>query len=153
MRKSAKAQEQTAAKAREKCPFCFGANRNIQVTFSRGKVDAAKNGTDISEKGEQAIIQDYLRTLAKTVKVSDAEILDFYNSNKETLSGAALAQVKPQIEQFLLQQKQQELINKHVRTIGQRMQIEISASWLKAQAALAKDNPVDRAREAGNRLW
>ncbi|OHB73069.1 MAG: hypothetical protein A2Z25_06720 [Planctomycetes bacterium RBG_16_55_9] len=33
--------------------------------------------------------------------------------------------------------------------MGKRRQIEVSASWLKTQAALAQDNPVDRARASG----
>jgi thioredoxin 1 len=92
---------------------------------------------------------DYVGTLAKTVNVSDLEILEFYNNNKETLGGVTIDKVKPQIEQFLLRQKQQELVNEHIRTIGRRTQIEISASWLAAQAALAKDNPVDKVRASG----
>jgi thiol-disulfide isomerase/thioredoxin len=146
---AAKAQENLRPKLQKSTLFVLEQIATFKLLLAEAKVYAAKNGLDISEKGEQAIIQDYLRTLAKTVKVGDTEILDFYNNNKETLSSAALAQVKPQIEQFLLQQKQQELINEHVRTIGQRMQIEVSASWLKVQAALAKDNPVDRARDSG----
>jgi thioredoxin 1 len=144
-----KAQEQIRPKLEKNALFVLEQIATFKLLLAEAKVDAAKNELDISKKSEQAIIQDYLRTLAKTVTVSDVEILDFYNSNKETLSGAALEQVKPQIEQFLLQEKQQELINKHVRTIGQRVQIEISASWLKAQAMQARDNPVDKARSSG----
>jgi thioredoxin 1 len=145
----AKAQEQMRPKLEKNAFFVLEQIATFRLLLSEAKAEAAKSGTDISEKNEQTIIQDYVRTLAKTVTISDAEILDFYNSNKETLGGAALAQVKPQIEQFLLQQKQQEFIDEHIRTIGKRMRIEISAPWLKVQAALAKDNPVDKARASG----
>jgi thioredoxin 1 len=64
-------------------------------------------------------------------------------------AGASLAQVKPQIEQFLQQQKQQDVVDEHVRTIGKRIQIDISTSWLKTQATLAQDNLVDKARSGG----
>ena len=40
-------------------------------------------------------------------------------------------------------------MDEHVRTLGQRISIEVSASWTKEQAALAKDNPVDKARSSG----
>lgn len=145
----AKAQEQMRPKLEKNAFFVLEQIATFKLLLAEAKVGAAKNELDISKKSEQAIIQDYLRTLAKTVTVSDVEILDFYKSNKETLGGATLEQVRPQIEQFLLQQKQQELVNKHVQTIGQRVQIEVSASWLKAQAASAKDNPVDKARSSG----
>ena len=113
------------------------------------KNEASINGTEIKEKDENKIIQDYFRSLAKTVKVSDEKILEFYNSNKDSLSGATLAQVKPQIEQLLVQEELQKLLDTRVRTIGRRMKIEISSSWLKAQAVLEQDNPVNKARNSG----
>jgi thiol-disulfide isomerase/thioredoxin len=121
----------------------------FSLLLAEAKAAAAKSGDDISQKTEQAIIQDHLRSLIKTLEVTNEEITIFYNGNTEMFGDATLAQVKPQIEQFLLQQKQQELVNERIRTIGRRMPIEISAPWLKAQAALAKDNPVDKARDSG----
>jgi len=144
-----KAPEQIRPKLKKNTFFVLEQVATLKLLLTEARTEAAKSGKDISEKNEQAIIQDYLGALAKTVKVGDEEIFDFYNGNKEMLGNASLAQVKPQIEQFLLQQKQQELINEHIRTIGRRMQIEISASWLKVQAALARDNPVDKARASG----
>jgi len=145
----AKAQEQMRPKLQKNALFVLEQIATFKLLLAEAKSEAAKSGTDISKKDEQAIIQDYLRTLAKSVNVGNAEIFDFYNSNKEAIGNAPLEKVKPQIEQFLLQQKQQELVNKHIRTIGQRVKIEVSASWLKAQAALARDNPVDKARASG----
>ncbi len=144
-----KAPEQIQPQLKKNTFFVLEQVATLKLLLTEARTEAAKSNKDISEKNEQAIIQNYLGALAKTVKVGDEEILDFYNGNKEMFDGASLAQVKPQIEQFLLQQKQQELINEHIRTIGRRMQIEISASWLKVQAALARDNPVDKARASG----
>lgn len=121
----------------------------FRLLLAEAKAAAAKSGDDISQKTEQAIIQDYLRSFMKTLQVTDEEISVFYNGNAEMFGGATLAQVKLQIRQFLLQQKQQELVNDRIRTIGRRIPIEISAPWLKTQAALAKDNPVDKARASG----
>lgn len=113
------------------------------------KNEAAKNGQEITEKDENKIIQDYIRTLAKTIKVSDEKILEFYNNNKDSLSGATLEQIKPQIEQLLGQEDLQKLVDERILTIGRRMKIEISASWLKAQVAIEQDNPVNKARNSG----
>ena len=113
------------------------------------KSQAEKDGNKITETDENKIIQDYLMTLAKTVTVSDAQILEFYNSNKESLSGVPLELVKPQIKQLLLQQELQKLFDKRIDTIGSRMKIEISASWLKTQSVLETDNPVSKARASG----
>jgi len=116
----------------------------IEATTAAKKADK-----DISKETEQQIVRNYLTTAAKTVDVNDAEIRDFYNSNTQMIGSASLTQIGPQIKQYLLGQKQQELIDKHIRTTGLRMRIEIAFSWLKAEAATARDNPVDKARTSG----
>ena len=40
-------------------------------------------------------------------------------------------------------------MDEHIRTLGQRMSIEVSAAWTKEQSVLARDNPVDKARSSG----
>lgn len=143
------ADEQVRSQLRKNGVFVLEQIAAFKLLLREARTDAAKNDTDISEKDDKAIIQDYLQTLVKKVEVADSEIIDFYNGNKETFGGATLAQIRPQIKQFLLQQKQQEYVDEHVRIIGKRMQIEVSASWLKTQAASAQDNPVDKARASG----
>jgi thioredoxin 1 len=144
-----KADEQMQPQLKKNAFFVLEQTATLKLILAEAKAEAAKSGKGTSQKNDQTIIQDYLLTLVKNVNVSDAEILGFYSDNKEMLGGATLSQIKPQIEQLLLQQKQQELINEHIRTLGQRIQIEISAVWLKVQAALALDNPLDKARASG----
>ncbi len=62
---------------------------------------------------------------------------------------ATLEQVKDQLKQLVLQQKQQDIVAEHIRTLGQRLSIEVSAAWTKEQSVLARDNPVDKARSSG----
>jgi thiol-disulfide isomerase/thioredoxin len=140
------ADEKMQPALRKNAFFVLEQMATFKLLLAEAKAAAAKNGDDILQKTEQLIIQDYLRSLIKTVGVSEVEIVKFYNDNAETLGGATLTQIKPQIRQFLFQQKQQEFVNERIRTISRRTPIEISASWLKIQAALAKDNPVDKAR-------
>ncbi|UCG56583.1 MAG: thioredoxin family protein [Phycisphaerales bacterium] len=149
MEEIAKAPSQMQQKLKKNAIFLLERIATFELLLAEARADAAKSSRDILDKEEPEIIQDYLRGLTNKAKVSDAEIRDFYSSNTEMLRGVSLVQVRPQIEQFLLQQKQQELIDQHVRTVGRRMQIEISASWLDVHAALATDNPVDKARANG----
>jgi len=116
------------------------------LLLKEAKADAGKVA---SATDERALIQGYLGKLAEKVKVSDDEIAEFYKNNKDAVGGAELDKVKPQIAAYLRQQKQQELVAQHVRAIGQRNVIEVSASWTKEQAVLAKDNAVDKARASG----
>lgn len=144
-----KAPEKMRQKLKKNALFILEQIATPKLFLAEARNEAARNGKDISDKDERQIIQGHVNHLTKKVKVSDAEIRDFFNSNTKMLGGASLAQISPQIEQFLLQQKQQEFINEYIRTIGQRIPIQISASWLRTNAALAKDNPVDKARASG----
>jgi thioredoxin 1 len=116
------------------------------LLMKEAKADAGETAANANER---AIIQGYLGKLAEKVKVGDEEIADFYKNNKDAVGGAELDKVKPQIAGYLRQQKQQELVALHIKAMGQRMAIEVSAAWAKQQAALAKDNPVDKARASG----
>lgn len=120
-----------------------------KLVLAEAKADAAKTATALADTDERAIIQSYLGKVAEKAKVSDDEIAEFYKGNKDAVGGAELEKVKPQIAAYLRQQKQQELVARHVKAVGQRTGIEVSADWTKDQAALAKDNPVDKARVSG----
>lgn len=122
------------------------ATRQLLAILAKAKTPEQK---DASPSEEQETIQKYLQGLVANVDVSDAEVAKFYEENKDACGGATLDQVKDQLKQLVLQQKQQDLVDEHIRTLGQRKSIEVSASWTKEQAVLAKDNPVDKARASG----
>jgi len=145
----AKAPEQMQPKLEKNAIFILEQVATLKLLLVEARAEADRDSIDITQKDEKTIVQEYLQTLVKAVEVPDSEILEFYNDNKEMFGSASLMQVKPQVEQFLLRQKQQEFINKHIRTMGLRVQIEISAAWLEKYAVLARDNPVDKARESG----
>ena len=142
----AKAPKEMRPKLKKNAFFILEQITRSKLLQAAARSKAAENGKDISEKDEDAMIQAYLRLLVKTVRVTDAEIQDFYNENTDMLNGASLTQIRSQIEQFLLQQKQQDFINEHIRALGRRMQMTISASWLAVQVLRVRDNPVDRVR-------
>lgn len=104
---------------------------------------------DAASSDERELVQQYLGGLVANVQVSDVEVARFYLENKDACGDATLEQVKDQLRQVVLQQKQQNLVNERVRTLGQRMSLEVSAAWAKEQSVLAKDNPVDKARSSG----
>jgi thioredoxin 1 len=63
--------------------------------------------------------------------------------------GATLEQIKNDLKQYLLQQKQQKAVAEYIRTMGQRVSIEVNKDWVEQQNTLARDNPVDKARASG----
>lgn len=98
---------------------------------------------------ERAKIQQHLQKIVGDIQVADADINQFYQENKEMFSGATQEQIKGELKQYVLQQKQQEAVSEHIRSLGKRVPISVSADWAKRQAALAMDNPVDKARASG----
>jgi thiol-disulfide isomerase/thioredoxin len=122
------------------------ATRQLLVSLAKAK---APEPNAAPSSDEQELIQTYLKGLVASVQVSDAEVAKFYEENKDACGGATLDQVKDQLRQMVLQQKQQDLVDEHVRTLGQRISIEVSAAWTKEQSVLARDNPVDKARSSG----
>jgi thioredoxin 1 len=104
---------------------------------------------DAASSDERELVQRYLGELVANVQVSDVEVASFYMENRDAWGDATLEQVKDQLKQLVLRQKQQSLVDDHIRALGQRMPIEVSAAWTKEQSVLARDNPVDKARFSG----
>ena len=98
---------------------------------------------------EDAIIKTYVEKIVKSVKVTDAEAKKFFKENTNLMAGNKFAAMEARIKEYLLSQKKNELLKEHIRTIGKRVPIEISASWVKQKAISAKDNPVDKALTSG----
>jgi len=125
------------------------------LAMPRLLLNLAKKGTtpsakETGPKPDQQIIQDYFeKHVFSNIEVTDADAEEFYRQNKNMFGGAALAQVREVIKPYLLGQKKQEAADDYIRTVGRRIEISVSASWLKKQAALTLDNPVDKARNSG----
>ncbi len=122
------------------------ATRQLLALQAKSKSPEQK---DAAPSDERELVQRYLGELVANVQVSDVEVASFYLENKDACGGATLDQVKDQLKQLVLQQKQQSLVDEHIRTLGERMSIEVSAAWTKEQSVLARDNPVDKARFSG----
>jgi thioredoxin 1 len=123
------------------------AKNKLLVQVAKGHSDKA--GSYLSQNSEKEIIRNYLQQIVDNVEVREADVKEFYQQNKDMFGGAKLDQVRKQLHQYLLHQKQEQTISEHIRTLGQRIPIVVSAPWVKEQAILARDNPVDKARTSG----
>ncbi len=99
--------------------------------------------------GDAALLQAYFQMLVGDAEVSDREVAEFYEKNREMVGEIAFEQVREQIRQYLVGEKQQQIAERHIRTIAQRIHVEVSADWAGTQSGTAKDNPVGRARSSG----
>ena len=110
---------------------------------------AAQSGKELAGKSEQEIIEDYSNGLASQVKVTQEEVADFYEKNKDMCGGAELEQIRSELTQYVLQEKRLEVIARRPLELARTAPLTISAAWVKGQVPLAMDNPVDRARASG----
>jgi len=113
------------------------------------RAEAAKTGKELPSQVDRLVMDYHLGSLVEKVEATDAEVADFYQKNKAMVGNATLDQVKTEIRNYLVREKQQAVIARYIETLGQRTPIEVSAAWAKQQAALAKDNLVDKARASG----
>lgn len=104
---------------------------------------------DNKAMGDQEVIGAHLRGLAEKVTVSDEECKGFYEKNREMLPGVSFDQVKEAIRSYVLGQKRQAVIAQYIQGLGSRTPIQVDSAWVKAQSAVALDNPVDKARRSG----
>ena len=112
------------------------------------ELDAKASLEDVPDD-EEAMVRAYLGKVLSGVEVSDEAVADFYEENREMIGEASFEQVEESIRRHLLLERQEQILDGHVQTLGQRLPIAVSASWVGRQAELAKDNPVDRARASG----
>jgi thiol-disulfide isomerase/thioredoxin len=109
----------------------------------------ASSSVDIKGLSEVETIQAYLGRKFRDVKVSLLETQAFYDENKTIMGGLPFDQMKEAIQQVLAQQKKEDAVASYLRELGGKTDIRVNREWVEAQAPLAKDNPVDKARTSG----
>jgi thiol-disulfide isomerase/thioredoxin len=117
-----------------------------QVTVAL--LERAATAAGVSGTGEAAI-RAYLTATVKDVAVSDAEVATFHAANPD-LCTAPLEQMRKDLSAYLADGKKQEAVKTLIADLGKNRPIAINATWVAAQAKLAADNPVDRARASGS---
>ncbi|MFO7643120.1 MAG: thioredoxin family protein [Desulfosarcina sp.] len=111
--------------------------------------EAEKAGIAVTGGDENQAIQALFDDRVRALTVSENEALAFYAANKEMMGGAPFEQVAAMIGQYLLQDKQQQAVSRYIDGLGDSVAMRINGPWVEAQARLAMDNPVDKARRSG----
>jgi thiol-disulfide isomerase/thioredoxin/ribosomal protein L12E/L44/L45/RPP1/RPP2 len=111
--------------------------------------EARSSGAVAVGLSDAEAIRAYLNQKFRDVEVSDEEAERFYEANKAMVGDLPFEQVKDAIRQVLVQQKRQDAFASYLQGLGGKTDIQINKEWVKTQYALAKDNPVDKARMSG----
>jgi len=119
------------------------------VLLAEAHTWAGKTGRNTKQDTAETLTKAYLQSLVAEVRVTAAEVRAFYDANPDAVGGAAYETVAKDLQDYVLQQKKQEMITAHVQTVSERTTVEVDAAWVKRQAATMLDNPVDNARRSG----
>jgi len=95
------------------------------------------------------LIAAHLDRVASSVQVTDAEVADFYADNKDTFGKVSLEKVKDTVTKYLMDEKRQDAVRRHIQGLGKAHGAVVSRSWTAEHARLVRDNPVDKARASG----
>ena len=120
-----------------------------KLLLKTAKQELGKENKDLAAKTDDELVKVLFENLTKDINVSDQDVEKFYKENESIFCGTPLDSVRKQIESYVLQDKKQRFADQYIQTLGQKIEIAVSDSWTKQQAANAKGNPLDKARAAG----
>ena len=141
--------EQLQAELKKNAFFVLEQEATGKLLLKIAKQELSKENKDVATKTDDELVKTLFGNLTKDINVSDQDVEKFYKENESIFCGTPLASVRKQIESYVLQDKQQRFVDQYIQTLGQKMEITVSNSWTKQQAANAKDNPLDKARNEG----
>ena len=124
-------------------------SKATQMFLNYEASDWAKQNKTAAGSGQDDPVKSYLSSLNGNLSVSDEESKVFFDKNKDMVGGATFDQVKDQLKDYLLSQKQQDAVNAHIAATGERYEIDVNKSWTAKQNSAAMDNPIDKARISG----
>lgn len=111
----------------------------------RQKIDTISAVKQDKEKRDGIVIEELLRhEVLPGVQVGEDEIMQFYKDNESQMQGSTYEQIKSQIYDFLLQQKQQDAIESYISMLLSNAKISRNKKWLKREEAKLK-NPITEA--------
>lgn len=99
-------------------------------------------------KNEGRVAKAFLQHRFSGMEVSDDEIRKFYEENKATI-GVPFEQAREVVSAYVVREKTNKAIRDYITDLGKDAGIQVDSSWVKQQYELAKDNPVDKARNSG----
>ncbi len=110
-----------------------------QEADKRGLTDSAKTQDQQFEK----VAQELFIEVAGQPEVTQIEIEDIYNQNKDQMPGTPLVQVENEIRSYLVQQKQGQAFDKFIQELRENADVKLNNKWIEEQVALRPKSPLD----------
>jgi thioredoxin 1 len=117
----------------------------VQKAIQEGHIPSENSTESQEESGIQKLIQEN----TTDVDISETEIKEFYQQNKDKMQAAAYEQVKNEVRNYLAQQKQQEQSQKYIEQLRKEADVVLNEEWLAEQEAAKPENPLTDALQNG----
>jgi thioredoxin 1 len=104
--------------------------------------------TDKTKRDNVIIDELFSRVAFVGVSVTDDEIAKFYKDNQSQMNNLTLDQMKPQITDYLIQQKRQAAVDSYIANLLQTAKITRNEKWRQAEEKKV-DNPITKALQTG----
>ena len=119
----------------------------LLVQAARKALEA--QGQALDAMNDDQLIATLFDQLTKDIEATEQEQRAFYDANPKFFPGTPFDRAQPMIAQHLAREKKQLFVDDYIKTLGQRMTIEVAEAWTKQQALAAKNNPLDNVRQNG----
>ncbi|MGQ9664906.1 MAG: thioredoxin domain-containing protein [bacterium] len=119
----------------------------------RQKIDKQEDYKEYAQqnpdKREDIMVNLLLRKIASNITVSETELKEFFNQYKDQLPNKDYESVKEQLRPMAIEEKQRQTIEDFINNLKAKAKIVRNEKWIKAEEALAGDNPLSRALKSG----
>lgn len=97
------------------------------------------------DKKDDIMVNLLLRKIASNITISENELMAFFNQYKDQLPNKDYESVKEQLRPMAIEEKQRQAIEDLINNLRAKAKIVRNEKWIKAEEALAGDNPLSRA--------
>jgi len=108
---------------------------------------------DIIESDEEKLkdkaIEKLIMIISSEIEITNEEMINFYHENESNMKGASFEQVKNDIRNYLVQQKQGEVIDQYIEELKSSAEIVLNEDWIKIQQESKPKNPLTEALKNG----
>ncbi len=112
------------------------------------RAEATREGIPETVTEDEAIERLFKKKTA-SISVDESELRPAYEAFGDMLAHIPFDQVKEDLRDYLLKEKQSRAIGSYLSSLGTDVDIKVDREWAEEQAAIMLDNPVDRARASG----
>jgi thioredoxin 1 len=120
-----------------------------ELLFQQAQKEGFTNSSLEKDKQIDEAIQKLLTKQTADMEIPKHELQEFYEQNKGQMQGATYEQVESDIRNYVMQQKQNELIEQYVEGLRQNADVVLNEKWMKEQTALKPKNPLSEALKNG----